>query len=310
MVVDGDPARDRLVGYAAAAAIVVIWSGFIVVSRAGARGNLGPLDLVALRVAVSAVILLPVYLARRLWRAPPGQAAALTFTAGIAYGVLAYSGFVFAPAAHGAVLLPGALPFSTALLAVVLLGERVTPARAFALALIAAGIVAVGWHGFTGEPQGAWRGDLLFLCASTAWALYTVLVRKWRWRAIDATATIAVLAASAFLPVYLVALPSRIAEAPFAEVLFQGFYQGVLAVVVAGIAYTRAVETLGPLATTSITAIVPATAALAAWPILGEPLSALALGGVVLVSFGMLAGVRASRAPAIRAARDTARRGS
>ncbi|MCU0897666.1 MAG: DMT family transporter [Burkholderiales bacterium] len=290
-----DPKRERLVGYLAAAAIVVIWSGFIVVSRAGARGNLGPFDLVALRVGVSGLVLLPVYLSRRLWKAPARQAFALMLTAGIGYGVFAYSGFAFAPAAHGAVLLPGALPFSTALLAVLVLRDRLSRGRIGALALILVGIVLVGWNGFAGDVAGAWRGDILFLCASTTWALYTVFVRKWRWTAIDATATIAVLAACAYLPVYLLWLPSKLATAPVGEIVFQGVYQGLLAVAIAGIAYTRAVEVLGPLTTTSITAIVPATAALAAWPMLGEPLSALALGGVLLVTLGMLAGVRASR---------------
>ncbi len=290
-----DAKRERLTGYLAAAAIVVIWSGFIVVSRAGARGNLGPFDLVALRVGVSGLVLLPVFLARRLWAAPPRQLAALTLTGGIGYGVLAYSGFAFAPAAHGAVLLPGALPFSTALLAVIVLGDRLSRARVAALALILVGIVSVGWNGFAGSVPGAWRGDLLFLCASTTWALYTVLVRKWRWSAIDATAGIAVLAACVFLPAYVLWLPSRLGTAPIGEVVFQGVYQGLFAVAIAGIAYTRAVEALGPLTTTSITAIVPATAALAAWPILGEPLSALAIGGVALVTLGMLVGVRASR---------------
>ena len=295
MTAERDPKRERLVGYLSAAAIVVIWSGFIVISRAGARGNLGGFDLVALRVGVSGLVLLPVYLSRGLWTAPLGQALALMLTAGIGYGVFAYSGFAFAPAAHGAVLLPGALPFSTALLAVYVLGERLSPQRVGALAVILAGIVLVGWNGFAGEVAGAWRGDILFLCASTTWALYTVLVRKWRWTAVDATATIAVLAAVAYLPVYLMWLPSRLATAPLGEIVFQGAYQGLFAVVIAGIAYTRAVAALGPLTTTTITAIVPATAALAAWPILGEPLTALALGGVLLVTVGMLAGVRASR---------------
>jgi drug/metabolite transporter (DMT)-like permease len=290
-----DPKRERLVGYLAAAAIVVIWSGFIVVSRAGARGNLGPFDLVALRVAVSGLVLLPVYLSRRLWAASRAQALALMLTAGIGYGVFAYSGFTLAPAAHGAVLLPGALPFSTAMLAVLVLGDRLSRGRIVALALILIGVVLVGWNGFTGSVPGAWRGDILFLSASTSWALYTVLVRKWRWNAIDATSTIAVLAACAYLPVYLLWLPSKLPTAPIGEIAFQGVYQGLFAVAIAGIAYTRAVEALGPLTTTSITAIVPATAALAAWPILGEPLSALALGGVVLVTLGMLTGVRASR---------------
>ena len=48
---------------------------------------------------------------------------------------------------------------------------------------------------------------------------------------------------------------------------------------------------LGAGPTTSITAAVPALAALGAWPLLGEPLGAFGLLGVALVCVGMLLGV-------------------
>ena len=53
---------------------------------------------------------------------------------GVLYAMLAYSGFVFAPAAHASVLMPGSLPLWTALLAVVVLGDRI---EAFAAAAAA-----------------------------------------------------------------------------------------------------------------------------------------------------------------------------
>ena len=63
---------------------------------------------------------------------------------GIGYSVFAYAGFVYAPAAHGSVLLPGMLPFWTALLSVVLLRERLTGMRMTALAMIMTGGALVG----------------------------------------------------------------------------------------------------------------------------------------------------------------------
>jgi drug/metabolite transporter (DMT)-like permease len=289
-----DPARERLIGYACGVGIVLIWTGFILTARAGMKGTLGSLDLAALRFTVSGLVMLPFYLLRARKVIPFRRAAALALVAGLAYANLAYAGFRYAPAAHGGVLLPGALPIWTAVLAVFVLHERLNGTRLASLAIVLAGIVMIAWHGFAGAGPGAWRGDLIFLCASLCWATYTVLVRKWRVPAIPATAAVAVLSAVAFLPVYAVAMPSRLAAASWGEIAFQAIYQGIFAVVIAGILFTRAVGALGAGTTTMITAVIPATAALAAVPLLDEPLSPLALAGVVAVSAGMIFGVRAA----------------
>jgi len=62
-------------------------------------------------------------------------------------------------------------------------------------------------------------------------------------------------------------------------------------VVLSTIVYTRVLMTFGATRTAMITAIVPGTVALLAVPVLGEPLSAAALLGLVLVTAGMIAGV-------------------
>jgi drug/metabolite transporter (DMT)-like permease len=49
------------------------------------------------------------------------------------------------------------------------------------------------------------------------------------------------------------------------------------------------------MAVTAITAVVPALTALAAWPLLGEPLGIEGLAGVGLVSAAMLMGVAQAR---------------
>ena len=147
------------------------------------------------------------------------------------------------------------------------------------------------------HPVGAWRGDLLLFSGSFCWAVYTLLVRRWRVSALTATLTIALYAAPIYLPIWFLVLPSRISAAPSAEVLFQLVYQGTLAVVVAGFLFTRALVVLGPTALTAITAVVPALSALAAWPLLGEPLGADGLAGVGLVTAAMLLGVMQARGP-------------
>lgn len=285
-----DPARERRIGFACAFAVLFVWTGFILASRHGARGVLTPWDLAVLRYGVSFLVLLPVALGGALRGIPLHRIAAIAGTAGYGFALCAYTAFSLAPAAHAAVLLPGALPFVTALLAWALLGERITPRRAISLGIVALGIVLLAGQGFFESP-GAWRGDILFFIGTSSWAVFSILVRRWRITALQATVSIAVGCAPLYLPVWWLFLPSRLGEAAIGEVLFQAVYQGVLAMVVASLLFTRAIVALGPTTLSLFTSLVPALAALAAWPVLGETLGPGALAGVALVTAGMLYGV-------------------
>lgn len=289
-----DPAAERRIGFACAFAILFVWTGFILASRAGARGVLTPWDLAALRFGVAFVVLLPLILRGALKAIPLQRILVMGGTAGLGFALFAYNAFALAPAAHGAVLLPGALPFVTALLAWAWLGERPTARRALSLAVVAVGIVLLAGSGFVATP-GAWRGDILFFIATSSYAVFIVLVQRWRISAIQATVAVALGAAPFYLPVWWFALPSAMTEAAWQEVVFQGVYQGLVAMVVASLLYTRALVALGSTTVSLFTAVVPALAALAAWPVLGEPLGLGALAGVLLVTGGMVLGVRAGR---------------
>lgn len=304
--------RAFVTGVLCAAAVLVIWTSFILVARGSANaGTLLPLDIAFLRFAASAAVALPVvaWLAwrRRLAPLPWRRTAVLAAVAGAGYCGLAYSGFFFAPAAHAAVLLPGSLPLWTAAAAALLLGQWPAPARWAGLGLIVAGNALVGGASLLQalQPGGAgtvWIGDLLFLSASACWALYSVLCRRWQVGAVPATLGIAVGCGLACVPPYALAVaagwvPSGLAAAPWREIVFQAVYQGVFAMLLAGLAFTQVVATFGPQRTTMITAAVPVLAALAAVPLLGEALSAAALAGLVCVTAGLLLGLRSGSRP-------------
>ena len=63
----------------------------------------------------------------------------------------------------------------------------------------------------------------------------------------------------------------------------------------AGFLFTRAMNAIGAATTSTITSLVPGMTALAAWPLLGEPLGVAALVGLAIVTAGMVLGVAASR---------------
>lgn len=299
--------RARWIGAACALAVLAIWTSFILVARLSARHTLTAFDIAFVRFAFSGLVVLPIAVWR--WRAlreglggdrALARGATLAAVAGLGYCGLAYSGFFFAPAAHAAVLLPGSLPMWTAMFALLLLGERLTSWRLLGLALIVGGDLLVGGSSLRSAFEGgqAWKGDLLFLCASMSWALYGVLCRRWRVGAADATLAIALGCLVSAVPLYAAGVmagvvPSGLAQAPWREIVFQAVYQGGFAMLIAGFAFTQVVATFGPVRTTMMTALVPSLAALAAVPLLGEPLGAAALGGLVCVTAGLLVGLRA-----------------
>jgi drug/metabolite transporter (DMT)-like permease len=214
------------------------------------------------------------------------------------YGVLAYSGFEFAPAAHASVLMPGTLPLWTALLAVLLLGERLGPARLLGLALIVGGGLVVGGASLMRVFDGGsvWKGDLFFMAAAFSWSCYAVMARKHALEAIRGTAAITAFAFFTFLPLYglltsLGVLQTRFWSAPWGAILFQMLFQGCGSVVISGITFTRMVQYFGPVRTTMFTAIVPGSSALGAIYFLGEPLTWNLWLGLALVTAGIVLGV-------------------
>jgi drug/metabolite transporter (DMT)-like permease len=293
---DPSPARERRIGLICAFSVLFIWTGFILASRFSARGLLTPWDLAALRFGGAFLAALPLAIRHGLPPLAPQQAAPVVATAAFGFALLAFAGFQFAPASHGGVMLPGMLPLQVALLLWIVAREPWPPARRLALALVMSGVLLLARDTF-GHHPGAWRGDALLFCASLSWAAYTLLIRFRRISALDATLAIALYTAPLYLPIWLLLLPSHIGQAPAGEVLFQLCYQGALAVVTANLLFTRAVLALGPVPLTAITAVVPALTALAAWPLLGEPLGPQGLLGVGLVTAAMLLGVAQSRLP-------------
>jgi drug/metabolite transporter (DMT)-like permease len=310
----------RTVGLAAAVVTVLIWTSFIVIARASAAHTLLPLDLALMRILGASCVLLPwAWWQVRAERAR-GQATGsllglsplplrLTvqagFFGGLMYAVLAYAGFFHAPAGHASVLMPGSLPLWTTLLALWWLQEKVSLARLLGLSCIVLGDLLVGGisllHAFEGGE--VWKGDLLFMTAACCWAIYTVTVRKYGIDPIRATMAITALAFVVYVPLFVLATvggwwPTRIAQAPWYELLFQLAMQGGGSVVISGITFTYMVRHYGPVRSTMITALVPGLSALAAVALLGEPMHWNLLAGLALVTGGILLGVRATHAPA------------
>jgi len=311
---------DRSVGIGAAVVTVLVWSAFIVIARASADashgGTLTPFDIVFCRLLAAGSVLLPwgALLSYRDRIRGLGQSSlagisplSLRVTAsvglfgGLLYALVAYNGFVFAPAAHASVLLPGSLPLWTALLAALFLNEHITPARALGLGLIVLGDLLVGGSSLLRALDGGavWKGDLLFMVGALCWAGYSVLARHYRLDAVRATIAITAFAFVIYVPIYGVLslnhwVDSKLLTAPWQELAFQAGFQGWGSVVISGITFTKMIQYFGPVRSTMITALVPGLSALAAVLLLAEPLHWNLWLGLALVTAGILFGVRAN----------------
>lgn len=289
--------RNRLVGYACAACVMLLWAGFALASRYSARAGSGvrltPWDLGALRFTVSGAIAGALWLAGIGRGLPVGRGIALTLFAGLGFALPAYFAFSLAPAAHGAVLLSGTLPFLVAVGTWWMFGERWSRARVISLGLVLVGLVLLGIESFGAQASpGAWRGDLVFLLGATSWATYTVLARRWSVAPMQSVTAVGLGCAVAFLPVWWLALPSHLMEAAPWEVLFQAVYQGILAMIVSLFLFTRALASIGIARLTTITALTPGMAGVLAVPLLHEAIGPLSLAGLALVCVAVAVGVR------------------
>ncbi len=278
-------------GYFFAAGAVLIWSGFVLVARMGGTSELNAFDITALRFGVASLILFPLWL---FWKRVPlfnKTMLSLALTGGIGYSTVVYFAFKHAPAAHGAVLISGLLPFFVPLMAFILLHEPLRRNLRIALPIIALGIICLGVDIFS-RSENTLPGDLLLITSSLIWALYTILAKRSGFGAWETAIGSALLSALIFLPVYILWLPKAILLAPVKDIVLQGIYQGLIVAVIAMLFYMAAMTRLGPARTGACMALVPALAGIGASLILGEHLNGWLVSGLLATSTGAWLGAR------------------
>lgn len=263
-----------------------MWAGFSLVSRYGGKSILTPYDIFALRLITASLVLLPfagsmparAWRDRRLW--------VLTILCSLLYCPLAYNGFKYAPASHGAILLSGLQPFLISAVVWLIAGTRPSRMRRIGLILIAIGIVCAAMPYFTDWSADSVFGDFLILLSSICWAIYAVLSVRWGYSAWTLTRAVAFGSSLIYLPIYLLFLPKQLAAAPLSMIVIQSVFQGIVATILAMLAYLKAISLLGAERAAAFLALVPIVTGLVAVPLLDEALTAWLLSGIFFVSMG------------------------
>lgn len=293
--------NETLLGLAAGLAVLVVFSGFLVVSRFGATSSLTIYDMAALRFGVGGILTLPVLFSIGLPRLPLRRALTIGFCSGAPFVLFAFGGMTYAPVAHGGIVINGTMPVFAALISWLIFGERLGAWRIAGIVLIVAGVLATGWDALAfGEP-GQWRGHLLFVGCAALNSSFLVAVRGWRIPALHSLIAVNGLNLMIYLPIWLLFLPSNILHAPWQEIALQGIYQGMVAAFFASVLIAYAARTLGGTRQAAVMSGAPALALLMAIPLLGEIPSWISVVGVVIVTAGILVtlGPRLFRPPPV-----------
>ena len=267
---------------------VLFWSSSFIAAKTGLR-YLSPLLFVAIRLACcAAVLLLLMLVLRRSWRPLRGGKWLHCAIAGAllnAFGLMTpHMGMMLAPGAQIA-LVQSLTPLLTAALGVVLLRERLAAAQWAGLALGVAGVgLVVGRAALHSATQfeglalafvgvlGLVGGTLYFGRFCRGVALLPGAVAQF-----SAAALVAALAAALF-------------EAPRADwtaTAIAAVIWNTVVVSLGGMGLYYAMLARGTAArTTANFYLVPGTVAVLAWALLGERLSPLAIGGLLVASAG------------------------
>lgn len=281
---------------------VVLWSSSFIAAKAGLR-HLSPLLFVAVRLAGCALVLVTLMLLlRRSWR-PLGAwrwlhcavAGALVNAVGL---MAPHVGLLLAPAAQIA-LVQSLTPLLTAAFGLVLLRERLRSAQWLGLGL---GLVGVGLVVGQAALQSAARFEGLLLAFVGVLSLVAGTVYFGRFcRGVpllpSATAQFLAAAIVAAWGTWLLETP----HADWASTAIAAVAWNTVFVSLGGMGLYFAMLARGSAAGTTATFyLVPGTAAVLAWVLLGEELNALTILGLAVASTGCWL-VNAVATPAARA---------
>ncbi|MEQ3710885.1 MAG: DMT family transporter [Tateyamaria sp.] len=280
-------------GNAAAWSIVLVWSFWLIVSRVASQSGLTIYDLAAMRYGLASLVALPLCLYYKPWRGLSlSKIAVLSFILGPVYILIVFSGFLYAPAAHGGIFMNGMLPLFSILFSVVFL--RVLPSlrRFLGAALILICAVLLAWDGSVSSGDNAWFGDLLFVVGALFFSSYVILSERWQLSAMQIIFCGTIVNALLYLPIWAIWLPSGLSDAPMGPLLLQAIYQGFVPNLIGLLFIAHASRAIGNGNTSFILAAVPGVGAILGVLVLGESLTVFSILAIIFLTVGLLMSVR------------------
>lgn len=282
---------------------VLCWSGNALVGRAF-HDSIPPLSLSFWRWVLATSLLLP-FVAKGIWtHRATLRAAGWRLPVLAAMGIASYNSLLYTAAqsteAINLTLVNTCLPLATFIGAGFLLGEWPLRRAWFGMAVAAGGLLYLisrgSWQTFA--SLSFQRGDLIMLLAVLAWALYTLLLRRWaRHLLVPPLVLLGVLmllGLPLILPFYLLELGRVGGFALTPSNLAAISYTAVFASLVAYVGWNHGVKIVGAGRAAMVMYLMPVFTALLGWVLLGEALRTFHWIGGALIFAGLLLAMRPS----------------
>lgn len=275
--------------------VVLIWGGNFAVLK-NAYTQIAPFPFAALRFALATVLMMLL-----LWwregdvRFPAGsfwKFLWLGIVGNTIYQAMFANGLALTTSANSS-LVASTSPIAVALAGGLIGSERITRFTVIGLALALGGILIVVSSRGAALSSRTITGDLLVLGSVFCWAAYVLGMRtvKDHISSLRAT-TLTMITGSPGLILFgmpgLIGMHKAGWRGIGAAAVFGIVYSAALALVTCYLLYNRNVRLIGGVKTTIYGCMIPAVAALIAWPVLGERPTLLQAAGAALIVAGVL----------------------
>lgn len=217
----------------------------------------------------------------------------LGFLGTMAYQLLFMHGMSWTAAGDASLIIP-MNPVFTVMLAVPMLGQKISARMSIGLLVGICGVaVVVGWSPNSGIPiEHRILGNLMILFAALSWAAtsnLTKIMLSWErgYSSLEIVVWYSVTGWVLLSPWMLVEnWGSALPEPSYAEWLTIA-YLGIVSTVLSYVLFAKGIELIGPTAASSYVFLVPVFGVLGGWLLLGEEIGASMILGFVLIVAGV-----------------------
>lgn len=279
--------RSTALGLACGTGAALCWAAGFVAARQGVDVGMSPLIIAAHRFLWPGLVLLP--LAARdgfgdIRRLGLRRSLILTLVGGLPLAILSYAGFLLVPLGHGGVIQPSCASLGGLLLAAFVLHEPLPARRIAGAVAMVIGLVILGAEALRTMGAHGLIGDLMFAAAGCSFAVFGMLLRRWRIAPLPAVTVTGILSLIG-LPLLLAGVGNS-ANVGFAENLLQAVVQGAFSGAGAIYLFTKAVVLLGAARAAVFPALVPPFTILIGFLALSVVPSISQLAGLAVVLVG------------------------
>jgi len=275
---------EKVTGLCAGLAVVMIWSGWIIISKWGLSHALTVWDVTGVRFLTAASIVLMYALISKssLKAIFTPKIIICSLCCGAFYVCASLIGLLMSDAANTGVIINGTLPIMCAAILFVWKKGRLNTTQYIGVVLI----LVANFLLFTSTGGATFSALLWLLLAAFFIAFYSVSMKIWLINIKTIMISVPIINALFFTPIWLF-LPSHLSVAPINEIILQGAYQGIVVSIIALFCMTYSINKLGAVSASTIMALVPIVSVLLAMMFLEQLMTIQMLISIVICSLGI-----------------------